>query len=49
MEPQLRYALSMRFVKHSTISDWGLGVVAAEDDSNLQILFEDLASPTLLE
>lgn len=30
----------MRFVRHSTISEWGLGVVAAEDYANLDIVFE---------
>ena len=32
----------MRFVRHSTISEWGLGVVAADDNSNLDILFEGI-------
>ena len=30
----------MRFVRHSTKSEWGLGVVATADASNLDVLFE---------
>ena len=32
----------MRFIRHSTKSDWGLGVVTAEDATNLDILFEGI-------
>jgi hypothetical protein len=37
----------MRFVRHSTIADWGLGVIAAEDASNVDILFEGVGSKKL--
>jgi hypothetical protein len=32
----------MRFVRHPTNADWGLGVVAAEDPANVTILFEGI-------
>jgi hypothetical protein len=32
--------MTMRFVRHKANVDWGLGVVSAEDGSNLHILFE---------
>lgn len=42
-----RAFLTMRFVQHSAKSEWGLGVVAGEDSSNVDVVFDGIGRKRL--